>query len=90
MCVYVGARTFDTLKKYSLTEVVKERQTKHTGVAIHYFHLYGGTNCVICNFVGAQLFSTQIVPVLDLCIARCLLYHLALLTYSNVHTASKL
>ena len=27
----VRARTFDTLRRYSLTEVVKERQTKHTG-----------------------------------------------------------
>jgi len=41
---------------------------------------------VICNFVGAQLDK---VPVLDLCIAQCLLYHLALVTYSNVHTAPK-
>ena len=34
----VHARTFDTLRRYSLTEVGKERQTKHTGVTIHYFH----------------------------------------------------
>ena len=27
----VRGRTFDTLRRYSLTEVVKERQTKHTG-----------------------------------------------------------
>ena len=27
----VHARTFDTLRRYSLTEVVQERQTKHTG-----------------------------------------------------------
>jgi len=27
----VHARTFDTLKSFSLTEVVQERQTKHTG-----------------------------------------------------------
>ena len=27
----VRARTFDTLKSFSLTEVVQERQTKHTG-----------------------------------------------------------
>ena len=36
----VRARTFDTLRRYSLTEVVKETQTKPTGVTIHYFHLY--------------------------------------------------
>ena len=36
----VQARTFDTLKRYSLTEVGKERQTKPTGVTQHYFHLY--------------------------------------------------
>ena len=86
----VRARTFDTLRRYSLTEVGKETQTKHTGVTVHYIHLHGWTNCVICNFVGVQLFSTQIIPVLDLCIRRCLLYHLALLTYSNVRTAPKL
>ena len=27
----VHARTFETLRRYSLTEVVQERQTKHTG-----------------------------------------------------------
>ena len=32
----VGARTFDTLRRYSLTEVVKERQTNQTGVTVHY------------------------------------------------------
>ena len=36
----VHARTFDTLRRYSLTEVGKERQTKPTGVTVHYFHLY--------------------------------------------------
>ena len=36
----VRARTFDTLRRYSLTEVVKETQSDHTGVTIHYFHLY--------------------------------------------------
>ena len=36
----VHAKMFDTLRRFSLTEVVKERQTKPTGVTIHYFHLY--------------------------------------------------
>ena len=36
----VCARTFDTLRRYSLTEVGKEGQTKPTGVSVHYFHLY--------------------------------------------------
>ena len=35
----VHARTFDTLRRNSLTEVGKERQTKLTGETIHYFHL---------------------------------------------------
>ena len=78
----VHARTFDTLRRFSLTEVVKERQPKHTGVTIHYFHLYSCTIRVICNFVGAHAAIWYKV----LC-TRCLLYHLALLTYSNVHMA---
>ena len=36
----VQARTFDTLRRYSLTEVGIERQTKPTGVAVHYFYSY--------------------------------------------------
>ena len=36
----VRARTFDTLRRYSLTEVGKETQSEPTGVTIHYFHLY--------------------------------------------------
>ena len=38
------ARTFITLKKYSLTEVGIEGQTKPTGVAVHYFHSYACTH----------------------------------------------
>ena len=46
----VHARTFDTLRRYSLTEVGKESQTKRTGETIHYiFHFMH--NCVICDFV---------------------------------------
>ena len=46
----VHARTFDTLRRYSPTEVVKESQTKRTGETIHYiFHFMH--NCVICDFV---------------------------------------
>ena len=59
----VCARTFDTLRRYSLTEVGKERQTKHTGETMHYFHwyvcmymhlyyVYACVISVICNFVG--------------------------------------
>ena len=64
----VCARTFDTLRRFSLTEVVEERQTmakrsRRIGMTIYYFHLYACTNCVICNFVGAQLLFIQIVPV---------------------------
>ena len=51
----VHARTFDTLRRFSLTEVVKETQTKHTGVTVHYILLHGWTNCVICNFVGTAI-----------------------------------
>ena len=62
----VCARTLDTLRRYSLTEVVKERQTKHTGVTIHYAlstcmyvqsmsMSYTCTISVICNFVGAHV-----------------------------------
>ena len=47
----VRARTFDTLRRYSLTEVGKERQTKHAGLTIHYFHLYMHAQTV--SFVGA-------------------------------------
>ena len=36
----VRARTLDILRRYLLTEVGKETQTKHTGETIHYFHLY--------------------------------------------------
>ena len=36
----VYAKTFDTLRRYLLTEVVKETQTKPTGETIHCFHLY--------------------------------------------------
>ena len=36
----VRARTFDTLRRYSLTEVGKETQAKPTGETIHYFYLY--------------------------------------------------
>ena len=43
----VCARTFDTLRRYSLTEVGKERQSKHTGLTIHYFHLYACRNYCI-------------------------------------------
>ena len=54
----VRARTFDTLRRYSLTEVSKVKQTKPTGVTIHYFHLYSYVHActisVICNFVGAH------------------------------------
>ena len=57
----VHARTFDMLKRYSLT---KEIQSEHTGVTIQYFHLYAYlcacTSCVICNFVDAQLISMQL------------------------------
>ena len=51
----VHARTFDTLRRFSLTEVVKETQSEPTGVTIHYFHLYAYacTIGVICNFVSA-------------------------------------
>ena len=31
LSAHVHARTFDTLKSFSLTEVVQEKQTKHTG-----------------------------------------------------------
>ena len=47
----VRARTFDTLKRFSLTEVVKETQFEPTGVTIHYFHLY------ICMYMHAQSVS---------------------------------
>ena len=50
----VHARTFDTLRRYSMTEVGKETHTKHTGVTIHYFHFYVCTINVICNFVGSR------------------------------------
>ena len=46
----VRARTFDTLKRYSLTEVGKETQTKHTGETIHYFHN-------VCMYMHAQSVS---------------------------------
>ena len=36
----VRVRTFNTLKKYLLTEVDIEGQTQSTGVTVHYFHLY--------------------------------------------------
>ena len=36
----VCARTFDTLRSYSLTEFVKEAQTRHTGVNFHHLLLY--------------------------------------------------
>ena len=36
----VRARTFDILRRFSLTEVVKETQSEPTGETIHYFHLY--------------------------------------------------
>ena len=47
----VRARTFDIIRRYSLTEVDKERQTKHTGetACTLYTVLYVCTVCVICN-----------------------------------------
>ena len=36
----VRARTFDILRRFSLTEVVKETQSEPTGETVHYFHLY--------------------------------------------------
>ena len=44
----VHARTFDMLKKYSLT---KEMQSKHTGVTIPYFHLYVYVYICACMYI---------------------------------------
>ena len=54
----VRARTFDTLRRHSLTEVGKERQTKRTGLTIHYCStcMHAQTMSFV---VHAQLFSTQ-------------------------------
>ena len=51
----VHARTFEILRRYSQTKSGKERQTKPTGETVHYFHLHGWTNCIICNFVGTAI-----------------------------------
>ena len=51
----VCARTFDTLRRYSLTEVGKERQSKRTGLTLHYFHLCACTNCLICRCMHSYL-----------------------------------
>ena len=50
----VCARTFDTLRRYSLTEVGKETQSKPTGGTVHYVCTCTINLCVICNFVGAH------------------------------------
>ena len=47
----VRVRMFDILRRFSLTEVVKETQSEPTGVTIHYFHLY------ICMYMHAQSVS---------------------------------
>ena len=40
----VQARTFDIVRRYSLIGVGKGRQTKPTGVTVHYFHSYACTH----------------------------------------------
>ena len=60
----VHARTFDTLRRYSLrryslTEVGKEGQTKPTGVTVHYFHLYACWLKGVCLCALGQVFGNK-------------------------------
>ena len=64
----VRVKTFDTLRRYSLTEVGKDGQTKPTGVTVHYFYSYACTSYLYvvchCKFMHSKyILHTDTLPV---------------------------